>query len=45
MNLKPFIYKKAALINVLTPAFYQTLKDVKKVSEKQTDIYSQCCRL
>lgn len=30
-----FIYKKASLINVLTPAFYNTLKDVKKVSENK----------
>jgi glycosyltransferase involved in cell wall biosynthesis len=28
-----FIYKKAKLINVLTPAFYKTLGDVKKVPE------------
>src|SRR6185312_8518395 len=26
-----FIYKNAKLINVLTPAFYKTLKDIKKV--------------
>lgn len=30
-----FIYKKASLINVLTPAFYNTLKDVKKVPENK----------
>ena len=30
-----FIYKKAKLINVLTPAFYNTLKDNKKVSERK----------
>lgn len=30
-----FIYKKARLINVLTPAFYKTLKDVKKVPEEK----------
>ena len=30
-----FIYKKAKLINVLTPAFYSTLKNVKKVPEKK----------
>ncbi|WP_281633891.1 glycosyltransferase family 4 protein [Flavobacterium luteolum] len=28
-----FIYKKAKLINVLTPAFYNTLRDSKKISE------------
>lgn len=28
-----FLYKKAKLINVLTPAFYQTLKNKKNVSE------------
>ncbi len=28
-----FIYKKAKLINVLTPAFYNTLKNIKKVPE------------
>lgn len=28
-----FIYKKSKLINVLTPAFYQKLKDIKKVPE------------
>jgi glycosyltransferase involved in cell wall biosynthesis len=30
-----FIYKKAKLINVLTPAFYKTLREVKKVSEEK----------
>jgi glycosyltransferase involved in cell wall biosynthesis len=30
-----FIYKKARLINVLTPAFYKTLKEVKKVPEEK----------
>lgn len=30
-----FIYRKAALINVLTPAFYKTLRDVKKVPENK----------
>ncbi len=30
-----FIYKKAKLINVLTPAFYNTLKDIKKVPEEK----------
>lgn len=30
-----FIYKKACLINVLTPAFYRTLKEVKKVPEQK----------
>lgn len=30
-----FIYKKALLINVLTPAFYKTLKEVKKVPEEK----------
>lgn len=30
-----FIYRKATLINVLTPAFYQTLLTVKKVPEKK----------
>lgn len=28
-----FIYKRSKLINVLTPAFYNTLRDVKKVPE------------
>lgn len=30
-----FIYRKSKLINVLTPAFYNTLKDKKKVDEKK----------
>ncbi len=30
-----FMYRKAALINVLTPAFYNTLRDTKKVPEKK----------
>ena len=30
-----FIYKKAKLINVLTPAFYNTLRDKKGVSESK----------
>ena len=30
-----FIYKKADLINVLTPAFYNTLRDIKKVPESK----------
>lgn len=30
-----FIYNKADLINVLTPAFYNTLRDEKKVSENK----------
>jgi len=30
-----FIYKKATLVNVLTPAFYKTLKEVKKVPEQK----------
>lgn len=30
-----FIYKKAKLINVLTPAFYNTLKNNKKVPEEK----------
>lgn len=30
-----FIYKKAKLINVLTPAFYNTLRDKKNVSESK----------
>jgi glycosyltransferase involved in cell wall biosynthesis len=34
-KFEAFIYKKAALINVLTPAFYQTLKSVKTVSENK----------
>lgn len=31
--VEKFIYKKAALINVLTPAFYNTLRDKKHVPE------------
>jgi glycosyltransferase involved in cell wall biosynthesis len=30
-----FIYKKASLINVLTPAFYKTLQEIKKVDEEK----------
>lgn len=30
-----FIYRKAALINVLTPAFYNTLRDRKQVPERK----------
>jgi glycosyltransferase involved in cell wall biosynthesis len=30
-----FIYNKAKLINVLTPAFYNTLRDKKNISEKK----------
>jgi glycosyltransferase involved in cell wall biosynthesis len=30
-----FIYKKARVINVLTPAFYKTLKELKKVPEEK----------
>jgi len=30
-----FIYRKARLINVLTPAFYKTLKEVKKVPQEK----------
>lgn len=30
-----FIYRKAKLINVLTPAFYKTLRDKKQVPEKK----------
>ena len=30
-----FIYKKAALINVLTPAFYTTLRDKKNIAESK----------
>lgn len=32
-KVEKFIYQKALLINVLTPAFYQTLKDKKNVRE------------
>lgn len=31
--VEKFIYKKSKLINVLTPAFYKTLKNKKKISE------------
>lgn len=34
-GVERFIYKKAKLINVLTPAFYNVLKDEKKVPEKK----------
>lgn len=30
-----FIYKRAKLINVLTPAFYNTLKNVKRIPEEK----------
>lgn len=33
--VEKFIYKKARLINVLTPAFYNTLKDKKNISESK----------
>lgn len=33
--VEKFIYKKSKLINVLTPAFYNTLRDNKKVSEEK----------
>lgn len=33
--VEKFIYKKAKLINVLTPAFYNTLKDKKNISEEK----------
>lgn len=33
--IERFLYKKAKLINVLTPAFYNTLKDNKKVPENK----------
>jgi glycosyltransferase involved in cell wall biosynthesis len=32
-RFEAFIYRKAALINVLTPAFYNTLRDIKEVPE------------
>lgn len=32
-TVEKFIYKKSKLINVLTPAFYKTLKNKKKISE------------
>jgi len=34
-EFEKFIYKKAKLVNVLTPAFYNTLKNVKKVPENK----------
>jgi glycosyltransferase involved in cell wall biosynthesis len=34
-KFEAFIYKKARLINVLTPAFYQTLKSKKKIPENK----------
>lgn len=30
-----FIYKKSKLINVLTPAFYNTLRDIKRINENK----------
>lgn len=33
--VEKFIYKKSRLINVLTPAFYNTLKDKKGISESK----------
>ena len=33
--IEKFIYKRAILINVLTPAFYKTLKDIKHVHEEK----------
>lgn len=33
--VEKFIYKKAKLINVLTPAFYNTLRDKKQISESK----------
>jgi len=33
--VEKFLYKKARLINVLTPAFYNTLKDQKGISEQK----------
>ncbi|MBS4040777.1 MAG: glycosyltransferase family 4 protein [Flavobacteriales bacterium] len=33
--VEKFIYQKARLINVLTPAFYNTLRDKKQVSESK----------
>ncbi|KAA2239185.1 glycosyltransferase family 4 protein [Chitinophaga agrisoli] len=33
--VEKFIYKKATLINVLTPAFYNTLRDQKQVPEEK----------
>lgn len=34
-GVEKFIYKKAKLINVLTPAFYNTLRDNKNIDEKK----------
>lgn len=34
-GVEKFIYKKAKLINVLTPAFYNTLRDKKHISESK----------
>lgn len=34
-KVEKFIYKKAVLINVLTPAFYNTLKDIKGISPEK----------
>jgi glycosyltransferase involved in cell wall biosynthesis len=34
-SFEKFIYKRATLINVLTPAFYNTLKNVKRVPENK----------
>ncbi|MEO6838217.1 MAG: glycosyltransferase family 4 protein [Ginsengibacter sp.] len=33
--IEKYIYKRATLINVLTPAFYNTLKDIKQVPEEK----------
>lgn len=38
-----FIYEKAKLINVLTPAFYNTLKNEKKVPEEKLIIIPNAC--
>ena len=38
-----FIYKKAKLINVLTPAFYNTLKNDKKVPEGKLIMIPNAC--
>ena len=34
-SFEKFIYKRATLINVLTPAFYNTLKNVKRIPENK----------
>lgn len=34
-SVERFIYKKSKLINVLTPAFYNTLRDKKDISEEK----------